>query len=473
LESGLKKRKPMNLIQKIISMAMISLMVLGVGVPGDAEALSIKQEEDLAKEFLKVVNDNYKLLKDPLILSYINAIGKRIVSVMPEPPFAFRFYVVEEEVYNAFAGPGGHIFVNSGLLEAMEGEAELAGILAHEIAHVQCRHISEKIARSKKIGIAAMAGMVAGIFLGAGGASAAGNALAIGSVAAAQSAALAFSREDEIQADQIGMQYLYDAGYEGNGLLTMLRKIRSRQWFGSDQIPNYLSTHPASDDRMVYIDAYIQNHAPQKPSPKDPKPFEMVHTRLVALCQDPGTALGHFEAKISKNPDDIMAHYGYAIVLTRENRYEEALSHIRTALAQNAFDKDFLAEMGKIYFSQGRYEEALKTLSSIADSPSQNPEGLFYLARSLAALGQTDAAEKAFLTIAEKNPDLVQVDYFLGEIYQKKGRADLVHYYLGMHFYKTGNATNARFHLQRAKELITESQKKEKIESALKDLDKK
>jgi len=447
-------------------------MVLGIGVPGNVEALSIKQEEDLAKEFLKVVNDNYKLLKDPLILSYIDAVGKRIVSTMPEPPFAFRFYVVEEEVYNAFAGPGGHIFVNSGLLEAMEEESELAGILAHEIAHVQCRHISEKIERAKKIGIAAIAGMVAGIFLGAGGASAAGNALTIGSVAAVQSAALAFSREDEIQADQIGMQYLYDAGYEGNGLLVMLRKIRSKQWFGSDQIPNYLSTHPASEDRMVYIDAYIQNHTPKNPASKDPKLFEMVHTRLVALCQDPGTALRHFQAKISKNSNDIMAHYGYAIVLTREERYEEALSHIRNALAQNAFDKNLLSEMGKIYFLQGRYEQALETLYSIADTGSQNPEGLFYLARSQAALGQTDSAETTFLTIAEKNSDLVQLDYFLGEIYQKKGRADLVHYYLGMHFYKNGNAASARFHLQRAKELITESQKKEKIESALKDLEK-
>ncbi len=437
-----------------------------------AEALSIKQEEDLAREFLQVINANYKLVKDPLILFYINAVGKRIVSVMPEPPFAYRFYVVEENVYNAFAGPAGHIFVNSGLLEAMEGEEELAGILAHEIAHVQCRHISEKIEKAKKIGIAALAGMVAGIFLGSGGASALGNAVTIGSAAAAHSAVLAFSREDEMQADQIGMRYLYDAGYEGKGLLAMLRKIRSKQWFGSDQIPDYLSTHPASEDRMVYIDAYIHNHSPTKSAPSDPKPFAKAQTRLIALHGDPDGAIRRFQAEVAEKPKDPTAHYGYALVLSRANRYDEALSHLRTALGLSAFDTDLLAEMGKVYFSQGRYDEAFSTLSSIADSPSPNPEGLFHLARSQAALGQTDAAERTFSALYEKDPDYPNLDYFLGEIYQRQGRQDLVHFHLGMHFYKTGNVKSARFHLLRAKETVGDSRKKEKIESALKELSK-
>jgi tetratricopeptide (TPR) repeat protein len=204
--------------------------------------------------------------------------------------------------------------------------------------------------------------------------------------------------------------------------------------------------------------------------PADPKAFETAHTRLAALYGDPAAARRRFESGLSKNPADPMAHYGLALVLSRENRYTEALSHIRAALAHNAFDRNLLAEMGKLYFLQGRYEDALGALSSIADASSPNPDGLFYLGRTQAALGQTDAAEATFLELAEHYPDYPQLDYFLGEIYQKKGRADLVHYYLGMHFYKSGNAASARFHLQRAKERLTDSRKKETVESALKDL---
>jgi len=462
----------MRTIHKIVSIFLIFHFFSGVVISRNAAALSIQQEAELGREFLQVVYGNYQLIKDPLILSYVNAVGKRIVSVMQEPPFPFRFYVVEESVYNAFAGPAGHIFINSGLLEAMDGEAELAGILAHEIAHVQCRHISEKIERAKKLGIAAMAGMVAGIFLGSGGVAAAGNALTIGSVAAAQAAALAFSREDEMEADQMGMRYLNDAGYGGEGLLVMLRKIRSRQWFGSDQIPNYLSTHPASEERMVSIDAWIRNHFPKNPFQGNPKHFKIAHTRLVALYGDPAAALQRFEREIADGSEDPMAHFGYALVLSRMSRYEESLSHLRTALKFRAFDTDLLAELGKIYFLQGRYEEAFNTLSSITDLPSQNPEGLFYLARTQAALDRVEAARISFLSLAERIPDYPQIDYFLAEIYQKEGRSDLVHYHLGMHFFRSGNAKIARFHLLRAKEMVADSRKKEKIESALKVLGK-
>ena len=104
----------------------------------------------------------------------------------------------------------------------------------------------------------------AGIFLGAAGAGDVGSAVIMGSMAAGQSAMLAYSREDELQADQMGLVYLYDAGYGGEGLLNSLKTIRSKQWFGTEQVPNYLMTHPASEDRMANIDVWLEgNQIPQ------------------------------------------------------------------------------------------------------------------------------------------------------------------------------------------------------------------
>ncbi len=114
--------------------------------------------------------------------------------------------------------PGGQIFINSGLFEALESEDEIAGIIAHEISHVACRHISQQIEQSKKVGMGTLAGVAAGILLGAAGAGgAAASAAAIGSMAAGQSFVLAHSREDEMQADQRGVDFLTQAGYNPKG----------------------------------------------------------------------------------------------------------------------------------------------------------------------------------------------------------------------------------------------------------------
>ncbi|MGD9277375.1 MAG: M48 family metalloprotease, partial [Desulfobacterales bacterium] len=158
----------------------------------------------MSREVMKVIMKHYELINDPLIANYINQMGQKIVSALPPQPFNYHFYVIKNDEYNAFATPAGHVFINSGLLEAMENEEELAGILSHEIAHVVCRHISQKIERAQKIGIATLAGVAAGILLGVGGSMAAANALTIGSTAAGQSLELSYSREDEFQADQIG-----------------------------------------------------------------------------------------------------------------------------------------------------------------------------------------------------------------------------------------------------------------------------
>ena len=209
------------------------IVIVSIISPERALGITVQQERELSREVMKVVLTHFELIKDPLIVNYVNDIGNKILSVLPPQPFTYRFYVVKDDVYNAFATPAGNIFINSGLLMAMENEEELAGIIAHEIAHVVCRHISQKIERSKKIGIATLAGIAAGIFLGAGGAATAANAVTFGSIAAGQSIALVYSREDETQADQIGLDSLALAGYSSKGLTSVLTKIQASS--GSDQ----------------------------------------------------------------------------------------------------------------------------------------------------------------------------------------------------------------------------------------------
>ena len=271
-------------VMRCFRVVLAVLLVFGLTLPGTASGLTIQEEEELSKEFIKVVAQNFQMIKDSVVLDTVERVGREILSSMPTQPFDYHFYVIKEDVYNAFATPAGHIYINSGLLAAMENESELAGILAHEISHVSARHISQKIDRSKKVQLATLAGMAAGVFLGVGGAGAAANAVTVGSMAAGQSIMLAYSREDEMQADQLGLICLEKAGYSGNGLLTVLEKIRSKDWFGSST-PSYLKTHPASEDRMRYIDTWMEQH-PEKKQPRDEYEFKRARAFLIATYDE-------------------------------------------------------------------------------------------------------------------------------------------------------------------------------------------
>ena len=327
--------------------------------------------------------------------------------MLPPQPYNFRFFLIKEDVYNAFAGPGGVIFINSGLLAAMESPDDLAGILAHEITHVLSRHISDRIDRSKQIGIVTLAGLVAAIALGAAGEGSAANAIMVGSMATGQSMALAYSREDEMQADQLGLKILIKAGYHPAGLVSMMKKIRQKQWYDTNQIPTYLRTHPASEERMVYISAWIerQKDLPEYLSEKGRADFDWIRTRVGALYGEKNQMLAHFSGEVKKRPEDPLAHYGYGLILGRSGRFGEAAVHLKKTIARRAFDAQLLIDLGRVYFLDGRFSEALGTLEGAVAIDPVNPDGLYYLGRTQLALNKTSEAIAAFENLLRINPN--------------------------------------------------------------------
>jgi predicted Zn-dependent protease len=354
----------------------------------------------------------------------------------------------------------------------MESEEELAGIISHEIAHVVCRHISKKIERSKKIGIATMAGITAGIFLGSGGAATAGNALIVGSMAAGQSVALAYSREEEMQADRIGLEYLTKAGYGGEGLLKILKKIRSKQWFDSNQIPTYLRTHPAVDDRIAYIGTWLENNpiALRKINPYD---FRLAHTKLLAMYGDESLTLKKLETKISNSPVNPMSYYGYGLILARTGNYKEAVIYLKNALEKKAFDPNILIDLGRIYFLAGKYQDALNSLEAAVSLVPNDPGGLLFLGRTQMELEKFNEAASSFEELIRKNPDYTQAYYFLAKAYNSQGRKTEIHYLLGIYYKKKGELKNAVIHLERALKNVKDSEKERKIKEMIKEVRKK
>lgn len=454
---------------KTLSWFLAFLTFITCSVP-KAEAITISEEEKLATEFMGYIKKTNRIITDPDIDEYINRIGKKIAKKFPNPPFQCNFYVFREDSYNAFAGPGGHVFVNSGLIEAMDSEDELAGIIGHEISHVYLRHISNRIDYSQKVSVGALAGIVAGVLLGVGGAGAAASAITAGSMAAGQSLTLAYTRENEVQADQIGLGYINDSGYSSSGLLESMTKIRAKQWFGSKQIPTYLLTHPANEDRMSYIKAWVDEHEKGKTfsGSSDPAAFKRIKARIMGLYGDSKIVMKQFYSILAKNPGDENQIYGQSLAYWRMGEYEKAMECMRRLLKKNAFDSDYMRDTGIIQFSKGDTDAAFAALSV----PGKRTDALrsLYLARAYMAKEKYPEAERILSMLIKDKPNFEDGFYYMAEVSEKLGKNGFSHYYLGVYESMIGRAKQTVYHLDRAMpSLASHTDMKKNAEELLKE----
>ena len=455
--------------KKFVVIAIMIFVTLVSLISPAVFSITIKEEEEMSRKILAMIYKHYDVVEDPVIVPYVNKVGNRILASLPQQPFQYRFHVIKDDIYNAFATPAGHIFVYTGLLNAMETEEELAGIMGHEIAHVYCRHISQKIERSKKINMATLAGVAAGVLMGMGGAGDAAGAVTMGSMAAGQTAELAYSRDNEMQADQLGIEFLTKADYHAGGLLEILKKIRGKSWFGSDQIPTYLMTHPAVEDRITFISSWIESHNKKsKPIPPvKPDAFNRVHIRVESRYIDEQVALSAIESEIKRNPQDPMVHYRYGLILARVGQRKEAIEHMRTALKQRAFDPYILRDLGWVYFNDGNYEQALKTLDSACTMSSGDTECLFYLGRTYLEMGDLAAASDKFYKLIRQYPNYTEAYYFLGQSLGKQQQLGEAHYYLGVFYLRSLDRKNAQIQFQQALKHLQDEKKREQVQKWL------
>jgi predicted Zn-dependent protease len=219
---------------------------------------SVEKEIALGKQLAEEVRRQAKVNRDPIVGEYINRMGQNLVR-NSDAKVPFSFLVVEDESPNAFALPGGFVFVHTGLLKLASEEDELAGALAHEIAHVAARHLT---CRATKQELATVAGGLGGVFLPHGlGGIAGREAMSFG----VPMAFLRFSRNDEAEADYLGTQYMYAAGYDPNGAVSIFEKLSVLQKNQPTLASRIMSTHPMDADRIDKTEREIQRILPARP----------------------------------------------------------------------------------------------------------------------------------------------------------------------------------------------------------------
>lgn len=407
------------LLQRLLSLVLTIAMLLSfAAAPPLAHAalfgeFTLKKEKELGDKFNVLVRSRLPLVQDPEVVNYVTGIVKRLERTMPRQPFPFTVSVLRHNAVNAFATPGGYIFVHTGLILAMDNESEVAGVIAHEMAHVTQRHIAKRVESSQYVGILSLLGMLAGAFLGGD----AGAAAMTGSMAASQAAMLNYSRNDEREADQVGMNFLTKAGYPPQGMVGAFEVLSRKQWLMGSSIPAYLSTHPGLSERVRDMGIRVGRLSADKQGQRDNNAtFARVQALVRARYSDPQPAAQAF-ARQMKGDTRCMALMGMGVLASRQNRVSEGVKYFDQALSCAPNDQLIIREAGIFHYTKGEKHRGTTLLRQAVSMNPNDIMGLFFYARSLGDQGQTGEAIDMAKRVSQKVPEDSEVHELLARLY--------------------------------------------------------
>ena len=402
---------------------------------GDESAalLSPQMERQLGEEFMRAARRHWQVLDDADLNHYLSTLGARLLGGEAREA-GYHFFLINDPTLNAFAVPGGYIGIHSGLFLAATNEAELAGVLAHEIAHIQQRHLPRLMAEAKRAQIPRLATVLAAILL-SGSSGAGAQALATAGAAAEIQHQLNFTRSFEQEADRLGLAALARAGLDTEGLPAFFERMQAWNRLNEGNAPPpFLRTHPVTSDRIAETrdrsDAY-----PRRPN--NSEAFLHAQARLRALLA-PATAIRYFKAKLS-NAADLPSRYGLAVAhaangdlataqaladeLMRarpralhyrylaadidlgRRRYTSAIQRYR-GVAREAQDAPlFRARFAHALFVGREYREANTIARALTREPQADPTSYKLLAQTEDALGNAVASHRALAEYHYANGD--------------------------------------------------------------------
>ncbi len=295
-----------------------------MGSPADA-VLSKNDEAQIGAAIMRRINASGTVIKDPQVVEYVNEIGHRVAAHANNGDYEFTFFVVDDPSINAFALPGGYIGVHTGLLEATRNEDELAGVLAHEIAHVTQRHIARAVTANKRQSLLSTAVMLGAMIAGALGGldgDAMQGAIAVAQGASAQ-AQINFTRSNEHEADRIGMSALADAGFNPDGMASFFEVISRSGGPSEARVPEFLRTHPVSSSRIAEARSRARSYSPVQT--QDSINYGIATARLaVARFDQPSDAVELLEKQKSNYQTDRWK-YALAVAYQADDQYRKAL----------------------------------------------------------------------------------------------------------------------------------------------------
>ena len=409
-----------------IKALLFSLMTV-IAVPATAEfnlpslgdtsssIMSREQEYQLGRAWLSMLRGSVRTLEDPLLKDYIESHVFGLAETSQLDDRRLTFVAINSPQLNAFAAPGGIIGVNGGLFLHAHTEAEFASVMAHELAHLSQRHFARGLQHQQQNRIPLMTAMLASIILAASGGGDAGFAALASTQAAAIQEQRRFSRQNEQEADRIGLLNLKQAGFDPNAMPNMFERLAKLSRF-SRTPPEFLLTHPVSQSRI----ADSRNRADQlnNDGRQDSLYYQMMRARVQLFYEDsPGLATQRFRALLDQHEGDhAAARYGLALALIRGGQYDAAEDELEPLLAE--YPNNIAVQLASVELdnSRSQLDAALARLDRLLQTQPDNYPLLNAKADVLLRKRDYSAAERVTDRLARLRPEDPDVWYLVSEI---------------------------------------------------------
>ncbi len=404
-------------------------------IGSSAAAIASPQDlHDYGAAMLQEMRAYDLVLDDALLNDYINSLGWRLVASSDRPDMSFTFFIVRDEQINAFAAPGGFVAANAGLFTAMQREDELAGVLAHEISHVQQQHILRAFEDTKKMSVPIMLGMLGVLIASSHRTDDAGMAAVMTGTSMIQQRQINFTRGDEAEADRVGIQTLARAGFDPMAMAGAFQTLQKVMRVNGVDVPEFLLDHPLDTKRIAdakaraaqlegeAAEARTKNQAainvaqigaallPQlAAAPAQPAPaasainrgepyFELMRERARVLSASSATAMRAYYAdnlRDDKAFDTPQNRYGYALALVQAREPKLAVTELKKLTAQQPTSSVLRLALANAEDQSGSKAEALKVYEQLNNDFPGNRAVTLTFADALLAQADTKSAQRA------------------------------------------------------------------------------
>ena len=437
-----------------------------------ATIISAREEQMVGDDFIRRARQHLPFISDPELLIYINEVGHRIAEASNHPEQSFNFYLIEDSNINAFAVPGGHIAVHTGLILEAENEDQLASVLAHEVAHVTQHHIARGIEKSKGSTLKTLATVIAAAALGGQAAQAA----LIYANASAIEKQLSYGREFEREADAIGIRSLYAAGYSPDEMPGFFRTLQRWSRIRESGAPEFLRSHPLTVSRISESAARTENY-PDAPL-ADQTSFKYTKAKMRAMyAENIPAELALIEAEIVDTEDAAPAdlRFSYALILMRANKYDQARSEIADLLYQFPEHVGYKLAQSDIELEAQQYDLGIAQLADVRQNlPEQwshyeQTVDLYY-ANALVLTERFTEAIPVLRKSIRKTPDEPLFHSMLARAYGESGETLKAYQSRGEYHFLRGNLGFAQVQFKEAAKLATSYYDKASLQARLEDI---
>jgi len=418
---------------------------------GDASSaiVSPELEHSLGRAWLAMLRSEVAQLSDPMLKDFVETTVYRLAETSQVQDRRLEFILINSAELNAFAAPGGIVGVNGGLFLNAQTEGEYASVLAHELAHLSQRHFARGVESQQRMQVPVMAALLAGVVMAAAGAGDAGIAAIAGSQAAAIQEQQRFSRQNEQEADRVGILNLEKAGYDPRNMPTMFERL-ARQYRYNKTPPEFLLSHPVTESRI----ADTRNRAEQsKPGGKEDSPlYQLMRARVALFYEEtPGIAAQRFRAQLAENPKAAAPRYGLALAQIKAGQLNEAREDLKPLLDKEPNNITYNLTQIDLDITNNRLPDALKRVEHMLDMFPDN----YPLRQSridiLLKLNRNAEAEKNLDSLLKSRPDDPDIWYLVAETRGLNGNTIGLHQARAEYFALMGDYRQAIQQLDYAK----------------------